>query len=57
MKKIIIKIKCYLGFHKWKNIDTTPKPHLEPGDAYCYSDLHKCEHCKKEKYLGMGCVI
>ncbi len=51
------KILCWLGFHKWKNIDTTPLPDLKEGESICYSDLHKCERCGKEEYKGMGWLI
>ena len=50
------KIKCFLGYHKWKNIDTyfpTPKD----GEHILFSNLHECKHCKKQEMKGMGWVI
>lgn len=54
MSKRFSKLKCWLGFHKWKNIDTTLLLNLREGESYCYFELHKCEECGKEQYLGMG---
>lgn len=56
MKKMWDKVKCFFGFHKWRNIDKEPLPNLKPGESYCYSDLHKCDHCGKEEYKGMGWI-
>jgi len=54
---LLSKLKCWLGFHKWINVDTTQFPKLEADEIYCYSELHECEHCKKKEYKGMGCII
>ena len=48
------KILCWLGFHKWINIDKRPMPEVPKGDSVCYSDLHECRRCKKQEYKGMG---
>jgi len=50
------KILCFFGFHKWKNIDTNSTPNPMEGEIICWSELHECQHCKKQKYLGMGCI-
>ena len=53
---MINKIKCFFGFHNWKNIrPITPIP--EKGEQISFSNLHKCEHCDKEQWLGMGTII
>lgn len=57
MKKLWNNIRCFFGFHKWKNIDTTPLPELKEGESCYYSDLHKCKECGKEEYKGMGWII
>ena len=54
--KIIKTISCLLGFHKWINIDTTPLPNPKLGEMICWSELHECKFCKKQQYLGMGCI-
>ena len=53
MEKKWIKLKCWLGFHKWKNIDKNPMPNPQNGEMICWSDLHECEHCKKQEYKGI----
>ena len=54
--KTIDKIKCFLGLHKWKNIDDyTPIP--QNGEMICFQNLHECEKCKKREYKGMGCIV
>ncbi len=54
-KELIIKGKCFLGLHKWKNInDYFPLP--KENETICFSNLHKCDNCGKEEYKGMGCV-
>ena len=53
---MINKIKCFFGFHNWKNIrPITPIP--GKGEQISFSNLHKCEHCDKEQWLGMGTII
>lgn len=54
---VMRRLKCWLGKHDWVNIDTKHIPKLEPGEMYCYADLHECKHCKKREYKGMGCVF
>ncbi len=51
------KIKCFLGFHKWINIDNSPIPNPKTDEMICWSELHECENCKKREYKGMGCII
>lgn len=49
------KLKCKLGTHKWKNLNPdTPIP--GPGEHISFSNLHKCERCNKEEWLGMGTI-
>lgn len=48
---------CWLGFHKWVNIDTSPMPNPKAGEMICWSELHECCHCKKQEYKGMGCIV
>ncbi len=57
MKKVIRKLKCLLGFHDWVNIDTNPQPNPKAGEMICWSELHKCDNCKKEEYKSMGCIV
>jgi len=53
---MISKLKCLLNFHNWVNIDPfTPVP--KAGERILFSNLHKCENCKTEKWLGMGWII
>ena len=55
MRYYIGRLKCFLGFHKWKNLNkTTPNP--KKGEKICWSDPHKCDRCGKKKWLGMGCI-
>lgn len=54
---IIHKIKCFLGFHNWINIDKSPLPNPKKGEMICWYELHECEYCKKKDYKGMGCII
>jgi hypothetical protein len=54
---VVRRFKCWLGFHDWVNIDTNPMPNPKAGEMICWSDLHECEHCKKQEYKGMGCVV
>ena len=50
------QLLCFLGFHKWKNIDGyTPIP--KDGEMICFQNLHQCKNCKKQEYKGMGCII
>jgi hypothetical protein len=49
--KILNKIKCFFGFHKWINIDDNDYSSDKP---VLVSSLHRCERCKKEEYKGMG---
>ena len=50
------KLKCFLNTHKWENIKPeTPIP--GPGESISFSNLHKCERCNKEQWLGMGTII
>lgn len=51
------KLLCWLGFHKWVNIDTRPEPNPKAGTSICYSELHECSRCKKQEYLSMGWII
>jgi hypothetical protein len=54
---MINKIKCYFGFHKWKNIGGNPLDGLELGSTTHVSKLHQCEYCKKEEMKGMGTFL
>lgn len=54
---VVRRFICWLGFHDWVNIDTNPMPNPKAGEMICWSDLHECEHCKKQEYKGMGCVV
>lgn len=54
---MIQKLKCWLGFHKWINIDKRPMPTLKKGESIAWSELHECKYCKKQQYLGMGQMI
>lgn len=53
---IVNHVMCCLGYHKWKNIDDyLPIP--KNGEMICFQNIHECERCKKQKYLGMGCIV
>lgn len=54
---VVRRFLCWLGFHKWINIDTNPMPNPKAGEMICWSELHECRHCKKQEYKGMGCVV
>jgi hypothetical protein len=55
-QKMIKKLLCFFGFHKWKNIDDYfPIP--KDGEMICFQNLHECKNCKKQEYKGMGCII
>ena len=54
MRKIINKIKCFLGFHSWVNIDPNPVPEIKDGESIQVVNLHECSICKYRTYLGMG---
>jgi hypothetical protein len=56
IEKMIRKLLCWLGFHKWINLNKNGYPNLEKWESICVSDLHECRYCKKQEYLGMGCV-
>jgi len=53
MANLIKKALCFIGFHKWINIEKS-YPNLKNGEMALYSNLHKCENCKKEERLSMG---
>lgn len=55
-REIIIKVKCFLGFHKWRNIDNYFPIPTQGNETICFRNLHKCDNCGKEEYKGMGCV-
>jgi hypothetical protein len=48
------KIKCFLGFHKWKRVGEIE---LELNSTTHVQHLHECEHCKKQEYKGMGTFL
>ena len=54
---VVRRLKCWLGFHDWVNIDTNPTPNPKTGEMICWSELHECSRCKKQEYKGMGCVV
>ena len=54
---VVRRFLCWLGFHKWVNIDTNPMPNPKAGEMICWSELHECCHCKKQEYKGMGCIV
>jgi len=56
MKNTLNKIKCFLGFHDWKNLCTS-YPEFKKGEAILISELHECKRCKKRKLFGMGWVV
>lgn len=51
------RLLCWLGYHRWVNIDSSPMPNPKYGEMICWSELHECWHCKKQEYKGMGCVV
>lgn len=54
---VVRRFKCWLGFHKWINIDTNPTPTPKDGEMICWSELYECGECGKQEYKGMGCVV
>ncbi len=56
LRKFIDNIKCFFGKHDWENIGQYEPPAGDPGTKTCYSSLHRCKHCSKEEFKGMGCI-
>ena len=54
---MIRKLLCLLGYHKWNYIDKNPIPKPEKNETICWRALMQCPYCKKEVYLGMGCIL
>jgi hypothetical protein len=52
MRRLLLKLKCKLGFHKWKNIETTEMPPVPEGGYLIWRELHECEACKKQEWFG-----
>lgn len=53
---MIRKIMCFFGYHKWINLNKEPYPTPKENETIAISDLHECEYCKKQQYLGMGFI-
>ncbi len=56
MKQLFKRLKCFLGFHDWVNIDDEPEPDTS-GGAVLWSALHECKRCKKKEHKGMGWLM
>ncbi len=54
---VVRRLLCWLGFHRWVNIDSSPMPNPKDGEMICWSELHECRRCKKQEYKGMGCTV
>jgi hypothetical protein len=54
MNKLINRIKCFFGYHDWKNISTSGYPFVPENGFVDVSELHECTKCHKKAFLGMG---